>query len=182
LKPEKEKQRLSTRTRFDFGLENLSCEENRCEENRAEFEVIGNRELLVEMPLLLGEVWEELQPPVELSLPKIPSGLKSLMSVRYRRQASHSHVHPILFLSGHSPLLLPNLRGLAVGNSCPTPPDQRASKGAAWARSTYRRGPPLVGIAAAPVVRLAFCAHHRQAGNGHCLASPRIPPVVDLEG
>ena len=70
---------------------------------------------------------------------------------------------------------------LAVGDSCPPPPDERAPKVAAWAHSTHGGGPPLVDMAAAPVVRLAFCAHHRQTGNGHRLASPGIPPVLDLE-
>ncbi len=51
------------------------------------------------------------------------------------------HVHRILFLIGHSPLLLPNPGGLAVGDSCPTPPDNRASKVAAWTRSTQGCGP-----------------------------------------
>jgi hypothetical protein len=36
-------------------------------------------------------------------------------------------------------------------------------------------------MAATPVVRLTFFAHARQAGNGHCLASPGIPLVVEME-
>jgi len=112
---------------------------------------------------------------IHLCLPKTPSGLKSLMLVRSRCEACRSHVDTILFLPRHSPLLLPNPGGLAVGDSCPTPPDKRLSKVAVWAGSTHGGGPPLVGRAAAPGARLAFCAPHRQAGNGHGLASAGIP-------
>ena len=55
---------------------------------------------------------------------------------------------------------------------------QRSQRGRC---STDGGGPPLVGMAAARMVRLAFCAHPRQAGNGHCLTSPGMPPVLDME-
>ncbi len=78
-------------------------------------------------------------------------------------------VYPIHFPSWapvHSPLLFPNSVGLAVGDSCPSPPDERDERGSkvvARACPTHGGGPPFVGMAAAAVVWLwlAFCAHHR---------------------
>lgn len=43
-------------------------------------------------------------------------------------------------------------------------------------------GPPVVGLAVPHLERLALGAGHRQARNGHCLASRRLSPVLDLKG
>jgi hypothetical protein len=79
LKREEEKQRFSTRTRIEFGLENSFLAEARRKRRTAvrktyqgmpdkpkrKFEVLGKRELLTEVPLPMVEVWEELQAQVE---------------------------------------------------------------------------------------------------------------------
>src|SRR6266851_3575095 len=39
----------------------------------------------------------------------------------------------------------------------------------------------ILGMAVTSVARLASGTRHRQAGNGHRLASPRLPTVLDLE-
>ena len=38
-----------------------------------------------------------------------------------------------------------------------------------------------VGVALARLARLALGGSHRQAGDGHRVASPRLSPVLDLE-
>jgi hypothetical protein len=79
LKREEEKQRFSTRTRIEFGLENSFLAEARRkrrtavkktyqgwpDKSKGKFEVPGKRELLVGVPLPMVEVWEELQAQVE---------------------------------------------------------------------------------------------------------------------
>jgi len=73
LNPERRKQRLSTRTRIEFGLETLferraaakKTYQGTEDKSKAKFEVLSKRELLVEAPLPLVEVWKELQAQVE---------------------------------------------------------------------------------------------------------------------
>src|ERR1700681_4476498 len=44
------------------------------------------------------------------------------------------------------------------------------------------RRPSVVGLAVPRLERLALSASHRQARNGHCLASRWLSFVLDLEG
>ena len=95
--------------------------------------------------------------------------------------SSRSHVQSVCFRFDHPRFVFPDSGRFTIGDPCSAPPDQCAAKVATCARSTQCARSLLVGTAAAAVVRLAFRADHRQAGNGHRLAPPGIPPLLDLE-
>src|ERR1700704_7080861 len=42
-------------------------------------------------------------------------------------------------------------------------------------------GPTPVGVACTDLEQLAYCIGHRSTGDGHRLAPPRLPPVLDVE-
>jgi hypothetical protein len=95
--------------------------------------------------------------------------------------SSHSYVQSVGFRLYRPRFLLPGAGRFAIGEPRPAPSDQCAAEVAAWACSPEGSGPPLPDVAFAPLVRLALCPRHRQAGYGDCLASQGIPVLLDLE-
>ena len=95
--------------------------------------------------------------------------------------SSHSYVQSVGFRLSRPLFLLPDAGRIAIGDPRSAPPNQCAAEVAARACSPEDSGPPLLDVAYAPLVRLALCPRHRQAGNGDRLAPQGIPAVLDLE-
>ena len=95
--------------------------------------------------------------------------------------SSHSYVQSVGFRLYRPLFLLPDAGRFAIGDPRSAPPNQCAAEVAAWACSPEDSGPALLDVAYAPLVRLALCPRHRQAGNGDRLAPQGIPAVLDLE-
>src|SRR6267143_6201549 len=62
-----------------------------------------------------------------------------------------------------------------------TPSTAGASPGKVSATSADGGGPTPVGVACRCLEQLAYCTCHRSTGDGHRLAPPRLPPVLDVE-
>ena len=90
--------------------------------------------------------------------------------------SSHPYARSVCFRFCDPLFLLPDSGGLAIRDPRSSPPDQRAAEIAAWACSPEGSRPVVLDLAYAPLVRLALCPGHRQAGDGGRLASqaPRI--------
>ena len=95
--------------------------------------------------------------------------------------SSHSYVQSVGFRLYRPLFLLPDAGRFAIGDPRSAPPNQCAAEVAAWACSPEDSGPALLDVAYAPLVRLALCPRHRQAGNGDRLASQGIPALLDME-
>jgi hypothetical protein len=92
-----------------------------------------------------------------------------------------SYVQSVGFRLYHPLFLFPDAGRLTIGDPRSAAPNQCAAKGTAWACSPDLGRPVVLDMAYAPLVRLALCPRHRQAGNGDRLAPPGIPTVLDLE-
>jgi hypothetical protein len=79
--------------------------------------------------------------------------------------STHSIVQSVCFRFYRPLALLPDSGGFAIGDPRSAPPDQCAAKVAAWACSAELNGPAALDLAYAPLVRLALCARHREAGD-----------------
>ena len=95
--------------------------------------------------------------------------------------SSHSYVQSVGFPLYRPLFLFPDAGRFAIGDARSAPPNQCATEVAARACSPEDCGPPLLDVAYAPMVRLALCPRHGQAGNGGRLAPQGIPAVLDLE-
>src|SRR5437879_6015586 len=62
------------------------------------------------------------------------------------------------------------------------PPNRRASEVRSKTAEFASSGRPVVDLPVPPLARLALGAGHRQARNGHCLASCRLSALLDVEG
>ena len=95
--------------------------------------------------------------------------------------SSHSYVQSVGFRLYRPLFLFPDAGRFAIGDPRSAPPNQCAAEVAARACSPEDSGPRLLDVAYAPLVRLALCPRHGQAGNGDRLAPQGIPAVLDLE-